>query len=113
KVLANGSSGVTTAMVCVRYVISGGAFNCLALEPGAGAQFKTNVGDSQVVPMVIALGTAYDVSVSINASGTLSATVNGSPVGTFQPATTLAAGVVAVATQSAEASFDAIVATTP
>jgi len=56
--------------------------------------------------------TAFGTS-SFGATGALSATVGGTLLGTYTPATAVASGYVAVATQSAEAAFDNLVVTQP
>ncbi len=118
KVLASGSSGTTTALVCLRY--SGGSsgdYVCLALEPGVGAQIKLrNSGSVTSGPQwtpTIAVGTTYTVTLSASATGALSATLNGTALGSYTPTTALASGFIALATQSAEAVFDNIVVTQP
>jgi hypothetical protein len=116
QVLAFPMSGTPTATVCVRYTVAGD-FECLALEPGVGAQAQTKVGgatsNGQVWAATIATGTAVTVSLAINATGTLTASLNGTQLGTFTPAATIASGFVAVTTQSCEAEFDNIVVTQP
>lgn len=118
KVLAVGTSGVTTAYVCLRY--TGGAsgdYACLAIEPGTGAQIKMrNAGAITSGPLwtpALAVGTWYTIVLSANAAGVLSAKVNGTVLGTYTPPTAVASGYAAVATESAEAAFDNIVVTQP
>ncbi len=118
KVLATGSSGTTTAYLCLRY--TGGAsgdYACLALEPGAGAQIKTRVAGTvtsgPVWATTLALGTWYTTKLSVNAGGALSATVGGTLLGSYTPATAVASGYVALATESAEAAFDNVVVAQP
>jgi hypothetical protein len=118
KVLATGTSGTTTALVCLRYTGgSSGDYACLALEPGTGAQIKMRNGGAvtsgPLWAATIAVGTTYTVTLSASAAGALSATLNGTALGTFTPATPVASGFVALATQSAEALFDNIVVTQP
>ena len=118
KVLAVGTSGTTTAYLCLRY--TGGAsgdYACLAIEPGTGAQIKMrNAGTITSGPLwtpTLAVGTWYTTVLSVNAAGVLSAKVNGTTLGTYTPPTAVASGYVAVATESAEAAFDNIVVTQP
>jgi hypothetical protein len=118
KVLSLGSSGTTTALVCVRY--TGGAtgdYQCLAIEPGVGAQIQVRnagaVASSPVWATTVAVGTYYTVKLGLSAAGALSASVGGTLLGTYTPATAVASGYVAVATQSAEAAFDNLVVTQP
>jgi len=61
----------------------------------------------------LALSTWYTVVLSANASGVLSASLNGTVLGTYTPATAVPSGYVALATQSAEAAFDNVVVTQP
>jgi hypothetical protein len=118
KVLSLGSSGTTTALVCVRY--TGGAtgdYQCLAIEPGVGAQIQVRSGGAvtsgPVWATTIAVGTYYTVTLSVTAAGALSATLGGTALGTYTPTTAVASGYVAIATQSAEAAFDNLVVTQP
>jgi hypothetical protein len=118
KVLALGSSGTTTALVCVRYTGgTTGDYACLALEPGAGAQIMVRkagtVTSGPVWATTIAIGTYYTVKLSVSAAGALSATVGGTLLGTYTPPTAVTSGYAAVATQSAEAAFDNLVVTQP
>jgi hypothetical protein len=117
KITAAGSSGTGTAMVCVRFPSGGGTpYACLALEVGAGAQIKTggsNGSDGPVWPTTVALGTWYDVKLSVDASGALTAYLDGTMLGVFMPTTAIASGVVALATQSSEAEFDDVVLADP
>jgi hypothetical protein len=116
KILLNGSSGATTGMVCVRYAVSGGAFECLALEP-PGLRIKTSGGDggplSLPMSMTVTIGTSYNIALSVDATGLLRAYAGGSLLGTFQSPVSIPSGVVAVGTQSAEAAFDDVVLTVP
>jgi hypothetical protein len=121
QLLALGSSGTFTALVCVRYTAAGD-FECLALQAGPagqiGAQFRTKVGGTNSTgPLwtttTITTGVAYAVKISVDASGVLTATLNGTALGTFTPPTPIASGFVAVGTQSAEAQFDNVVVTQP
>jgi hypothetical protein len=112
KLLALGSS-TTAAMVCVRYPSGGGTpYACLALEP-SGAQIKTGGTDGPLWATTVAVGTTYDVTLSVDASGTLTAYLDGMELGTFAPTPVIASGLVAIATQGGEAEFDDIVLTTP
>ena len=61
----------------------------------------------------LAVGTWYTVVLSANAAGALSASLNGTALGTFTPTTAVPTGFVALATQSAEAAFDNVVVTQP
>ena len=61
----------------------------------------------------VAVGTWYTTVLSASASGVLSASLNGTSLGTFTPTTAVASGFVALATQSAEAAFDNLVVTQP
>ena len=84
-----------------------------------GAQIQarggaTIVGMSALFPVTISLGASYVARLSIDATGLLSASLAGAPLGTFMPGPPLlASGFVAVATQSAEASFDDVAVTQP
>lgn len=114
KITANGSSGTTTAMVCVRYLSGGGTpYACLALEVGAGAQIRTGGTNGPLWSTTVALGTWYDVSLSVDAAGALTAYLDGTLLGTFTPSPVITSGSIAVVTQSAEAEFDNVVLTTP
>ena len=114
KITANGSSGVTTAMVCVRYPAGGGTpYACLALEAGVGAQIKTGGTNGPVWATTVSIGTWYDAKLEVDASGALTGYLDGALLGTFTPASSIASGSVAIATQSAEAEFDNVVLTTP
>jgi hypothetical protein len=119
KILATGTSGTTMAFLCLRYTGgTSGDYACLVLEPGTGAQVKMrNAGAVTSGPLwttqTLAVGTYYTVALSATAAGVLSASVNGTPLGTYTPATAVASGYVAVATQSAEAAFDNVVVTQP
>ncbi|HVV17508.1 MAG TPA: hypothetical protein VHH90_09920 [Polyangia bacterium] len=118
KVLALGSSGTTTAMLCLRYAGgSSGDYACLALEPGVGLQVKTRASGSVSSGPVwsAAIGTAawYSVKLSAAASGALTASLGGKTLGTYTPSAPVASGYIAVATQSAEAAFDNLVVTQP
>jgi hypothetical protein len=118
KVLGTGTSGITTAFVCLRY--TGGAsgdYACLAIEPGTGARIEMrNSGTVTNGPLwtpTLAVGTWYTVVVSANAAGALSASINGTALGSYTPTTAVASGFVALGTQSAEAAFDNVVVTQP
>jgi len=118
KILLAGSSGATTPMICVRYTVGPGPADCLALVPGMGAQIQVRTGQTinasnTFSATQLAVGGSYRARLSIDAAGTLSASVDGVAVGTLTPGTTVASGFVAVATQSAEASFDNIVVSQP
>ncbi len=114
KIIANGSSGVTTAMLCVRYPSGGGTpYACLALEAGVGVQIKTGGTNGPVWSTTVSLGTWYDAKLEVDAAGALTGYLDGVLLGTFTPASSIASGSVAIATQSAEAEFDNVVLTTP
>ncbi len=113
KVLANGTSSVTTALVCIRYAVNGTAFDCLALEPGVGLQIKTMQGDGPVWPTGVSMGIWYALKLGIDASGMLTAYVDGVTLGSMRPAAAVDNSPIAVGTQSAEAAFDDVVLTTP
>jgi hypothetical protein len=114
KLTTTGSSG-TTAMVCVRYPSGGGTpYACLALEAGVGAQIKTGgSNDGPVWPTTVSIGTWYAVKLTVDASGALTAYLDGTMLGVFTPTTAIASGVIAFATQSCEAEFDDVVLTDP
>lgn len=107
------SSAMTTAMVCIRYVTSDGSYQCLAIEPGVGVQVKTNLGDGPVWPSSISLALWYRLKISVDNTGLLAAFLDGTLLGTFRPVAPIAAGSIAVATQSAEAEFDDVLLTSP
>jgi len=118
KILLSGSSGITTALLCMGYRAgSGGNYACLTLEPGSGARIRINAGssptDGPLWPAPITVGTWYDVKISMDASGALSAYLGGALLGTYMPPTALAGGYVAVATQSSQAAFDNVIVTQP
>jgi hypothetical protein len=114
KITAAGSSGTTTAMVCVRYPTGGGTpYACLALEAQVGAQIRTGGTNGPLWPVTVVAGTWYDVKLSVDASGALTAYLDGALLGAFTPSPVIAGGSVAIATQSAEAEFDNVVLTTP
>jgi hypothetical protein len=118
KILAAGSSGTTTAYLCLGYRTgSGGSYACLALEPGSGARIRMNAGssptDGPLWPTAITVGTWYDVKISVDASGAVTAYMNGVLLGAYMPASAITGGYVAVATQSSQAAFDTIVVTQP
>jgi hypothetical protein len=117
KVTLNGSSSPTVALACVRYTATNDAY-CLALMPGMGAQLQSRNGQnvssgSALFSVPITVGTQYNVQVSIDAGGMLSASLNGTALGTLMPGNAIPSGFVAVATQSAEATFDNVVVTQP
>lgn len=118
KLLALGTSGTTTAMVCLRYTGgSSGDYACLALQPGVGVQVKVRVAgmlsSGPVWVTTIATGTWYTVKLSASGAGVLTAALRGKVLGTYTPASAPASGYVAVTTQSAEAAFDNVVVTQP
>jgi hypothetical protein len=115
KITALGSSGTTTAMVCVRYPSGGGTpYACLALEVGLGAQIRVGSGgDGPVWPTTVATGTWYTVKLTVDASNALTAYVDGTMLGVFMPSTAITSGVAAIATQSSEAEFDDVVVSEP
>jgi hypothetical protein len=118
KVLGVGTSGITTAFVCLRYTGgTSGDYACLAIEPGTGAQIAMrNAGIVTNGPLwkpTLAIATWYTVVLSANAAGVLSASINGTALGTYTPTTALTNGYIAGATQSAEAAFDNLVVTQP
>jgi hypothetical protein len=115
KITALGSSGTTTAMVCVRYPSAGGTpYACLALEVGTGVQIKTGgSNDGPVWPTTVSLGTWYDTKLTIDGSGALTAYLDGTMLGVFTPTTPIASGAIALATQSSEAEFDDVVLSSP
>ncbi len=115
KVTAIGTT--PTALLCVRYT-AGNAGYCLALLPNLGAQIQVRAADvasssSAVTTMPIAVGTQYNVQISVDPAGVLSGSVNGLVVGPFTPGTAIASGFVGVATQMATATFDNVVVTQP
>ncbi len=117
KIILNGSSSPTTALVCVRYTTANDA-DCLALMAGSGAQLQLRSGQtissaSALFPVTITVGTQYNVRVSVDAAGALSASLDGMMLGPFTPTSAIASGFVGVATQSAEATFDNVVVTQP
>jgi hypothetical protein len=118
KIVAAGSSGATTPMICVRYTVGPGLAYCLALVPTMGAQIqvRTNqtINNSNTFSATtIAVGGSYLARLSIDGAGTLSGSVDGVSIGTLASGTAITSGYVAVATQSAEASFDNIVVSQP
>jgi hypothetical protein len=113
KVTLPGTSGTTTAMVCLRYAANGTDYHCLGLEPGVGAQIKTAQGDGPVWTTSVSLGIWYDLKLSVNESGLLSAYLDSVLLGTLQPGSPITSGYVAIATASAQAVFDDVVLTTP
>jgi hypothetical protein len=118
KLLVAGSSGTTTALLCLGYRTgSGGSYGCLALEQGAGARIRMYAGssptDGPLWPAPITIGTWYDVKISMDASGALSAYLGGNLLGAYMPASAISGGYVAVATQSAQAAFDTVMVTQP
>ena len=115
KILASGSSGTPMALLCLGY--GSGDYACIALQAGSGARIRLNAGSSPIDgplwPAAIAAGSWDDVRLSIDASGTLSAYLNGTLLGSYMPAVTIAPGYVAVATQGAQAEFDTVAVTQP
>ena len=117
KILAPGSSGTTTALLCMGYGTGSSNYACLAMVPGSGARIRMNAGgsstDGPLWSVPIAIGTWYDVKINTDASGALSASLGGTPLGSYMPPTPIAGGNVAVATQSAQAAFDTVIVTQP
>ena len=117
KITSLGSSGATTALLCLRYTLGTGGY-CLALMANMGTQLQvrnlqTISSMSALFPSTIAVGTSYSVRLSVDGAGLVSASLDGTPLGTFTPGTALASGTIAVATQAALASFDDIVVSQP
>ena len=117
KVTANGSSSPTVALACVRYTTANEAY-CLALMPGMGAQLQVRSGQtvssgSALFPVTVTVGTQYNAQISVDGAGLLSASLDGTALGTLTAGTAVASGFVGVATQSAEATFDNVVVTQP
>jgi hypothetical protein len=114
KMIATGTSGTPMAMVCVRYADSGNYY-CAALVP-TGVQIRAVVGgsaaQSAVFPANVAIGTWYDVKISVDAAGLLTATLGSATMGTYDPGN-VASGFGAVGTISMEAAFDNFVVTRP
>jgi len=100
-------------MVCLRYT-STSNYYCAALTP-TGVQIKTVVGGTAAASSIWAstavTGTSYNLGLSINASGVLTATLGGTVMGTYTPAALATAGSAAVGTVSMEAEFDNVVVT--
>jgi hypothetical protein len=113
KLTASGS-GSPAALVCVRYT-STTNYYCVALLP-TGVQIQTVVGGTAgantTVTETVTVGTFYDLKLSVDANGLLTASFNGASAGTFMPAA-LASGYAAVGTLSAKAEFDNFVVTRP
>jgi hypothetical protein len=83
-----------------------------------GAQIQARNGQtvnsgSALFPVTITVGTQYNVQISVDGSGLLSASLDGTVLGTLMPGNAIASGFVGVATQSAEATFDNVVVTQP
>jgi hypothetical protein len=101
--------------LCLGYAPSS-TYACLTLEP-TGARIRINAGssptDGPLWPATITAGIWYDVKISINASGALSAFLGGNMLGTYMPTSAITAGYVAVATQSSMAAFDVVTVTQP
>jgi hypothetical protein len=114
KLIAEGSSS-QAALVCARYMNSSNSV-CAALVP-TGVQIQTVVGGSAaasaVFPSTVATGTWYDVKVGVDASGVVSASLGGTVVGTYTPASAPASGYAALGTSSTKAAFDDVVVTRP
>jgi hypothetical protein len=117
KLLVAGTSG-PTALLCVRYSAASGSY-CLALIANSGAQIQFRSGESitassTLFPTTVTAGVAYNVRVSVSATGVLSGSVGGVAVGTLTPpAPPIATGFAALATDSAEAAFDNLVVAQP
>jgi hypothetical protein len=115
KILMAGSSGTTTALLCLGYS-SGSNYACLAMEP-SGARIRMNAGgsstDGPLWPAAITIGSWYDVKITKDAAGALSASIGGTLLGSYTPPSAVGAGYVAVATQSAMAAFDTVTVTQP
>ena len=113
KMIAAGSSG-QMALVCVRYADSSNYY-CAALVPN-GVQIRAVVGgspgQSAVFPSNVAIGTWYDLKVSVDAAGLLTAYLGGTMMGTYDPGN-VASGFGAIGTISMEAAFDNFVVTRP
>ena len=113
KITTLGSSGTSTAMVCIHYPAGGGTpYACLALEALVGAQIKTGGTDGPLWQTTVAVGTWYDVRLVLDATGALTAYLDDVLLGSFTPSAA-ASGPIAIATVSAEAEFDNVVLTTP
>ena len=117
KITSLGSSGATTALLCLRYVSGMGGY-CLAMMANTGTQLQVRNGQtigsmSALFPSTIVVGTWYSVRLSVDGAGVVSASLDGTALGTFTPGTALASGTIAVATQGALASFDDIVVSQP
>ena len=112
--IATGTSGTPMAMVCVRYADSGNYY-CAALVPN-GVQIRAVVGgtaaQSAVFTSNVAIGTWYDIKLSVDAAGLLTAYLGSSMMGTYDPGN-IASGFGAIGTISMEASFDNFVVTRP
>ncbi len=113
KMIATGSSG-QMAMVCVRYADSSNYY-CAALVPN-GVQIRAVVAgaasQSAVFTSNVAIGTWYDVKISVDAAGLLTAYLGNTMMGTFDPGN-VASGFGAVGTISMRAAFDNFVVTRP
>jgi hypothetical protein len=116
KVTAPGSSAAPTALVCLRFTTANLGY-CLAVLPGTGAQIQvrgpTISEMSAVFAATINMNTSYLAQLSISAAGVLSASIDGTALGTFTPTTSIASGSAAVATISAVAVFDDVVVAQP
>jgi hypothetical protein len=71
-----------------------------------------SAGQSAVFTSTVAIGTWYDLKVSVDAAGLVSASLGGAVVGSYTPAA-LASGFAAVGTASMRAAFDNVVVTRP
>jgi hypothetical protein len=104
-------------MVIGRWTFARGGMLALVTLAGTGLRIRMrNAGTVTNGPLwtpSLAVGTWYTTVLSASASGVLSASVNGTSLGTFTPGTAVTSGYVAVATQSAEAAFDNVVVTEP
>jgi hypothetical protein len=120
KVLSIGLSAgsPSNSMLCVRHTGgAGGDSYCLALLPAMGAQIQVRrfgaTYSAPLFPATITTGTWYTASLAIDGTGTLTASLGGITLGSFDDSDPLASGYVAVATQNAVAAFDDIVVTQP
>jgi hypothetical protein len=113
KLIAAGN-GNPAATICLRYTNTSN-FYCAALLQN-GVQIQTAVGgsgaDSATWSSTVAVGTFYDLKLSVDAGGALAASLGGNQLGTFTPAA-LASGYAALGTESMRASFDNVVVTRP
>jgi hypothetical protein len=114
KLLMLGNSN-EAALVCPRYRDVSNYYCVALVETGVQIQTIVNGGAAQntISTTTIAIGTSYDVQLRIDASGLLTAFLNGTMRGTFMPPNSLADGFAAVGTKSMLASFDNIVVSRP